>query len=201
MKMPTNTDTSNTLPTYNIIKLPVGPKKHDVYCSFVELGGKYFSIQLKEYCNELIELTEKLQSYPLKPLENMPKIGMPCVAKFSDDNRFYRGKIVKILTTGCNVEYVDYGNVREVQKSDIYELPAEFFEQPELAIRFTLHGYRELEPISIKQHDLFKHLTLDDAPVLKMVVKPSDKSCFRQFCNLYYKNYNILQILKLCNEI
>lgn len=199
--MPSNTDTVNMLPTYKIIKLPIGPKIHNVHCSFVELGGKYFSIQLKDYSNELIEMSENLQTYPLKHLENVPKIGMPVVAKFVDDTRLYRAKIVKILTTGCNVEYVDYGNVREVDKSDIYEMPSEFLEQPEYSIRFSLFGYNDLEPISMKQHDFFKNVVLEDAPVLQLIVKPSDTRSYRQFCNLYYKGQNILQLMKDVRDI
>lgn len=183
------------LKTYKTIRLPIGRKKH-VYCSFVEMGGKYFSIHLNEYHKELIDLNEKLQTYPLIPLDDIPKIGMSCVAKYSDDNRLYRGNIVKILPNGCNIEYVDYGNVSEVPKSDIYELPEEFYYLPECAIRFSLYDYKANESLIIKKHEFFKHLVLDDEPELQMIVKARDDNSFTQSCELYYKNQNILNMIK-----
>lgn len=73
---------------------------------------------------------------------NELRIGMLCIAKFSD-GIWYRAKVIQVYEHGTvQVLFIDYGNVYEVSTSEIRELVSEHAELAPQAIRATLATIR-----------------------------------------------------------
>ena len=47
------------------------------------------------------------------------KIGLPCAVLFSEDNNWYRAKILQAETNRCEIQFVDYGNKEWHRKEDV----------------------------------------------------------------------------------
>ena len=67
--------------------------------------------------NQLEEVYSSLHTSEL--IETEPRVGLPCVTRFSDDKRFYRAQIVAIDGSNARVEFVDYGNEDQVPLSEL----------------------------------------------------------------------------------
>lgn len=67
-------------------------------------------------------------------------MGMPCVAKYSADNNWYRGEITSCMESSCTVVFIDYGNSEEISKQDIYPASSSLIEIPCQAFKCTLLG-------------------------------------------------------------
>lgn len=64
----------------------------------------------------LIQLEDILAQYKLVPQIQLKK-GTICIAKFYEDNKFYRAEILKTLKDNkFLVRYIDYGNEDTVSK-------------------------------------------------------------------------------------
>lgn len=168
---------------------------YDVRCCYVENGPCLFSVHLKSTLQDLDTMTNELEKYDLKNLEERPSLGMACIARFSEDNQLYRAVIMDIKPTQCQVAYVDYGNTEYVSFSDIYEIPPVFLEPKIFAIRFALSGYKELEPINDNIKKKFKQTVLQQD--LRLKVMPLEGPPLVQYCELYNStNSNVLKYLK-----
>lgn len=81
-----------------------------------------------------------------KHLIEEPKVGMLCVAKYSDEI-WYRAKIIAVLDNGMvQVLFIDYGNTFEVPASEIWELAAEYMEPPPQAVKGFLSTIEPCDP-------------------------------------------------------
>ena len=67
-----------------------------------------------------------------------PQLGMACVAKFEDDGRWYRGKIVAVMDSLVDVLFVDYGNVQPTPISWVKAIDKEFVDLPPQAYKCSL---------------------------------------------------------------
>ena len=82
------------------------------------------------------------------PLSN-PAPG-PCVAKFTDDDVFYRAQIVSVNTdddrniTSASVLYVDFGNSETLTPDRLFKLPKHFLHVPPQAVPF---GLADVKPV------------------------------------------------------
>jgi len=66
-----------------------------------------------------------------------PRIGLPCVTRFSEDQRFYRAEIINIRGQTAEVVYVDYGNIEEAPLSELKRIVPYFSQFPRL-VRWLL---------------------------------------------------------------
>lgn len=73
--------------------------------------------------------------------------GVACLAKFTDDNEWYRGEVMTISRDQCNIYFVDYGNQGNVLFADILEISKSLAEIPPLAIRCKVLG--DADPVSV----------------------------------------------------
>jgi len=65
-------------------------------------------------------------------------IGLPCVAKFSLDSKWYRAEVISLESNGvATVVYVDYGNTESLPLSDLRKLLHRFLELPSQVIAHT----------------------------------------------------------------
>lgn len=166
---------------------------HSVYVSYIEDGPSLFSVHLKSNEHELDQLMADLGNLPLTNLCEKPTIGMACIARYSEDKNLYRAVIMNIKPTTCLVAYVDYGNSEEVVHSDIYEIPPTLLKPPIFAMRFTLSGYKQLQPDNEMIKQLFSSIVIDKE--LLMVVRPLDGPPFVQYCDLTLNGDSVFEIL------
>ena len=87
-------------------------------------------------------------------LEDQAYEGLPCVARSTEDDRFYRSKILTIVDQVAKVLFVDYGKVQETPISQLRRMVPRFMQYPQLVsatlsfftIRFsttlTLHYFK-----------------------------------------------------------
>ncbi|XP_011177865.2 maternal protein tudor [Zeugodacus cucurbitae] len=182
-----------TTATFKTNNLTVG-KTYDVYVSFVENGPCLFSVQLALAQDELTEMMNRIERVQLKQYADKPVLGTACIARYSEDGQLYRALITGVQTTACKVVYIDYGNAELVKYKDLYEIPDEFLEAKAFAIRFTLSGHKELEPIDESLKKAFKDLMMYKNCQLK--VMPLEGPPLVQYCELYLQKSNVLDVLK-----
>ena len=107
----------------------------DAICFVVE-SAVTLKCQLMKYSEQLDPLMESIAEIG----ESAPHIkeltpGMICLAKYSLDESWYRGRIVG----GNTVEFIDYGNSEQVDGDNIRELPVKFTNLPQTCIEVILH--------------------------------------------------------------
>ena len=76
---------------------------------------------------------------PEAKLEQPVKKGIPCIAKFSDDGKWYRARIDKLISsTKFGVVFTDYGNYDEVHYDDLRKISPSLLSIAPLAQRCGL---------------------------------------------------------------
>ena len=112
----------------------------EVYVSDVVSPSCLFC-QPAHQAEQLAELMERL-SVAASSLATPTRLNQlkACLAKFSEDNGWYRGEILSVCDgeASANVRFVDYGNQDIVALSDIRELPSEYLSLPAQAIKCAL---------------------------------------------------------------
>lgn len=68
------------------------------------------------------------------------KANSPCMARFSDDNVWYRGSIQKLEGDKVSVFYVDFGNSEVISRSRVRAIVPEFMALPMQAVKCRLRG-------------------------------------------------------------
>lgn len=86
---------------------------------------------------EFEEMAEALNTGSSMHFVNLPDVGMKCAGKFSVDDRWYRALCVEqhLESDSCLLVFVDFGTPEEVPRSNIRQLPREFWTIPAQAIR------------------------------------------------------------------
>ncbi|XP_055837554.1 maternal protein tudor [Episyrphus balteatus] len=179
--------------TFKSNTLAVG-NTYEVCCSFVENGPCLFSVQLMTEQSKLTDMMTRIETVQLKPFSDKPTLGTACIARYSEDGQLYRALITGVQPTACKVTYIDYGNAEIVQFRDLYEIPEEYLSNKAFAIRFTLSGYKELEPIDESLKKAFKEMVLFKNCTLK--VMPLEGPPLVQYCELKVSDKNVLETLR-----
>ena len=101
-----------------------------------------------------------LDAYPKLQAPIQP--GTPCIAVFSNDNNFYRGKIVRKRNDNkFEVFFSDYGFYDTVHVNDMCKLPEKWAAIPPFAIRLALAYTTSLpdkHPLAVESDETFKDL-------------------------------------------
>ena len=124
------------------------PYIHSPYCFYIQ-----------EISDEFSEFEQKLQNYyqANRVALTQPAPGMACVAKYSEDQAWYRAtiKAVNHETRLVRVFFVDYGNedTLSMDGHNICELRNEFKAFPAMAIKCSLYG--------IKPNKEYKHTPVE----------------------------------------
>ncbi|KAF7268803.1 hypothetical protein GWI33_018152 [Rhynchophorus ferrugineus] len=115
----------------------------------------------------IIKIQNVAELFP--PLKDI-QLNQPCLAKFSEDGIWYRGRISN--TDNLNFEevdvlYVDYGNVERLALENIRSIPIEFLEEPQQTWEAQLNIQNDLDT-----SDLLDQLseTLKDTNLLVKLV-------------------------------
>lgn len=78
----------------------------------------------------LTRLRQEIASNPPLTGAYTPRRGDMAIAKFSEDDQWYRVKIEKVAGSNVHVFYVDYGNREVLNPSRIAALPSGFNDKP-----------------------------------------------------------------------
>ncbi|KAF9965273.1 hypothetical protein BGZ70_005143 [Mortierella alpina] len=119
---------------------PIKKEYLDIVVSEIVSGG-HFYVQI---INQNIEGLEKLmselgihhkQGSTSAPENWKPRVGEIISAKFTEDNQWYRAKVIRNVTESKSVEvlYVDYGNAETIPLSRALPLPSQFSKLPQQA--------------------------------------------------------------------
>ncbi|KAJ8306560.1 hypothetical protein KUTeg_017105 [Tegillarca granosa] len=105
-----------------------------------------FWCQMTSHTAELQTMMDKMNEVynSLSPNDlciDQPEIGLPCVAKYSEDELWYRAEILS-FNGEIEVQFVDYGNSDMVQKSAVKKVKKEFMTLPVQGIRCGLNGVK-----------------------------------------------------------
>ena len=65
-------------------------------------------------------------------LEDKPSLGLPCVARFTEDSRYYRLQILSIQNEMAEILFVDYGNQQDTPLSQLKRITPRFMEFPQM---------------------------------------------------------------------
>lgn len=103
------------------------------YLTF-EVSQEEFYVQKTEDTDLIASVTDQVQAASNnKPLSS-PVVDQACIAKFSEDEAWYRAQITSISDSEVMVLFVDFGNSSSVTRSDILEISEELSRIPPLAV-------------------------------------------------------------------
>ncbi|XP_076445167.1 RING finger protein 17-like [Babylonia areolata] len=96
---------------------------------------------LVRFAQMMEDLNQLPPTQDAAPLEEVPSAGEMCCARFSEDDRWYRGLVAKTFPHNQTalVYYVDYGNSEIVTLDRLQALPAQFRDTPAQALRAFLN--------------------------------------------------------------
>ncbi|KAH9499055.1 nuclease domain-containing protein [Bulinus truncatus] len=84
------------------------------------------------------DLRQEMEANPPLPGSYTARKGDLCIARFSQDDQWYRAKIEKIEGSTATVLFIDYGNKEKTSVSGLCALPSNFRTLPPQATEYTL---------------------------------------------------------------
>lgn len=121
-------------------------KNITAYVSWIE-NPHSFWIQPEEKAETLENLVGELQEHYAAGGNRMDNVksGDTVVAKFSEDEAWYRAYVENIQDSNTTVRFVDYGNTDKVSKSELFKVAENFLQVPAQALRCNLSGVKPLQ--------------------------------------------------------
>ncbi|KAG0237947.1 hypothetical protein BGW42_008047 [Actinomortierella wolfii] len=174
---------------------PLKKEYLDVVVSEIVSGGHFYVQIINQNIKELEKLMTELGAYHKDPAVSSPPTWKPRIheivsAKFTEDNQWYRAKVLRNTPDGKSAEvlYIDYGNSETIPLSRVRPLPPKFSSLPaqaqeaklsyvqvpaldedyghEAATRFReLVGGRQLVGVVDQREHGAMHLTLYDPEI------------------------------------
>jgi tudor domain-containing protein 1/4/6/7 len=139
-----------------------------------------FCFYIQEISEDLSQLEQKIQKYYMNnqivSLGN-PQVGMICVAKYNEDQAWYRATIKEIDHDQriIKVFFVDYGNEDVLSMDDetinICEIKDEFKKFPAMAIKCSLHGIEPTVDCKYGSNEIvdFMFLEMNSSVLVKFI--------------------------------
>ncbi|KAM6082539.1 tudor domain-containing protein 6 [Chlamydotis macqueenii] len=153
-----------------IWKFPEAGQTVKIYITVVN-GPEYFwshSAAMKDmnYIEEKIEEAENLGLSSLNDCRSCFKSGSICLAKYSQDGKFYRAEVSSIKGDNVVVRHVDYGSEEAVSLEMVRQIPHELLQVPNQAFPCCLSGFSSsegswLSEAKDKFYDMTKDLLLE----------------------------------------
>ena len=168
-------------------------KKIDSFKDFKLTKDQYidFSVVFSEgidkfYCNpsnsrkDLDALQNSLQTFYATNGTLCHKLAknLPCCAKFSEDESWYRAVVQNLSKDSSTVFFADYGNVDIVPNNVIMEIDSQFAALPSMAIECKLAGIKPLNGqtnFSADANAKFDELVLSKDTIVALISKVENK--------------------------
>ncbi|XP_023118492.2 tudor domain-containing 6 isoform X2 [Amphiprion ocellaris] len=97
------------------------------------------SEELDKIMLSVSEVGDDADHNPVDPGAVLP--GNPCIARFSDDQLWYRAEVINTAGDELSVVFIDYGNKSQVNITDVREVPPVLLEIPPQAFLCELEGF------------------------------------------------------------
>ncbi|XP_069961395.1 protein tudor-like [Cherax quadricarinatus] len=140
---------ASKVPMYATCKSTQLPVAKDVSVFVFEACNPHGIFVIPRDSLHLIGKLEEMMDHMKKYCENAsggfyrPILGELCLAKFSEDQRWYRAACIRPELESALVIFIDYGNTEEVPYNSIRQIQESFLELPCLALHCILHGISE----------------------------------------------------------
>lgn len=110
-----------------------------VYVSHV-VSPSHFYCQLVSSKDQLDALMDQVAQYSSDTISNNESrtVGSLCVAKYSQDEQYYRAKIEEVGDHSCDIVFIDYGNSDTVEYTNIKQISTELCQLPAFGIQCQL---------------------------------------------------------------
>ncbi|XP_060086316.1 uncharacterized protein LOC132565637 [Ylistrum balloti] len=151
---------------YNILQVDSGCSEEVMVTHVVD--PQHFHVQVTSMAKQLDAVMDNLQAHydSLTDTEETllnPYLGQPCIAKYTDDNSWYRAKVSGLLNNGrAEVTFVDYGNTECLQRETLKRANPEFMELPTQAIFCGMSGVKATQGFWSPEHIAqFEDIALD----------------------------------------
>ena len=120
------------------------PTNEHAICTHVDSLHEVF-VQLTKYQDKFDELSEKAQIYCIEQSAILKEAGKgsSCLAKFSEDEQWYRAEVIENMNDSVKVHFIDYGNTDIVLLENTRALSEEFVSLPATSIKCHLHDVHE----------------------------------------------------------
>ena len=128
----------------------VNPSNETALCTHVDSLHEVF-FQLTKYQQKFDEISERMQAY-CNENNRVPKefkTGFGCLAKYTQDDQWYRSEIIEVLNDSVKVSFIDYGNTDIVLFENTRVVGEEFASLPATSVKCCLHDVHE-EDIDVK---------------------------------------------------
>ncbi|XP_061714858.1 maternal protein tudor-like isoform X2 [Cydia pomonella] len=131
-----------------------------VLVSYVDSCIKFY-VQLSDKIDDLTAVMEavKVHCEGTSSPGELP-VGTACCARFPDDDKWYRAKVLGSNNKRVLVAYVDYGNEQEVNVSDLRTITTDLLKLPAQAMKCALKGF-EYKPVESKTSNQLEMLALE----------------------------------------
>ena len=145
------------------------------------IGSSEFVCQPAFSADRLAELMDNMAAHyevSLNQTGVVPEVGLQCVARFTEDDGWYRAVVEAVDGDNVTVRYIDYGNSEVLTKNRLCKIQAEFSELAAQAVTYKVspalmdpsqwnNDVQALLDVSCAEKEL--HVTLvDDAPTVKL---------------------------------
>jgi hypothetical protein len=156
---------------YPVMPIPPVGMRDSVKVSYV-IDASTFYIQFEASTEALNSVMSEIEAVccgeaPFLEADEL-QVGLPCCAQYSEDNKWYRAKILSLSSSLVEIMYVDYGNKDSVPLSSLKCIDPNYVTVLNTqAIPCCLSGFQENvnEDLAVK----FEEITLDKT--LTMLVK------------------------------
>ncbi|XP_048590347.1 tudor domain-containing protein 7-like [Nematostella vectensis] len=153
----------------------------EVYVSHINNLDDFY-VQLKSFEDKLAELQDLLmKDCEVSSTILQPAKDMFCVARFTEDDAWYRAQIQECITnrdtTTVKVLYVDYGNTEYLPSTRLRHLLEKHAALPKMAIHCTLDGvesFKASKAVQEKCLELFRQNTADVPMKIKVQQRCGD---------------------------
>lgn len=130
---------------YQFTELPAIDTKLEVgIVSVLDYNSLIFEINNNLENENFITMSEDMQRNSDKqPNLNVIEVGQPCIARYSEDQQWYRAQIMEILTSDVvKVWFVDFGNFEDVRKKELKEIKQDWLKYPLQQFRAKLYAVK-----------------------------------------------------------
>ncbi|KFO74337.1 Tudor domain-containing protein 6, partial [Cuculus canorus] len=170
-----------------IWKFPEAGQSVKIYVSLVNDPEYFWSFNAEtedmKYIEEKIEEAENLGLKSLNDCRSCIKSGDICLAKYSQDGRFYRAKVCSIEGGNVFVRHVDYGSEEAVSLEMVRQIPCDLLKVPNQAFPCCLSGFESSEGSWLSEaKDRFYDMTKDLLLEAVVVETREDKTCDVPLC-------------------
>lgn len=179
-------------PVDEIVDLELDP--HSAFVCHINSPSEFW-VQEEKSVADLEVMADRFMVADMFPKIDDVKEGLLCVAKFPEDDQWYRARIISHGDNGTQVIYIDYGN--SAISTEIRAIPKDLAIIPPLSRKCSLELPPHIQEWSKEAHEKFINLSADGATIFLLdVLKEQEKSLVR----LTLDGQNVVDILGKCEQ-